>query len=148
MPVVAAVDQSEQSEAVVEQAGELAERYGVGLHVVHVREFSVGSFSVDDFKGTERDSPDMADVREEATRTAVEAAGRVDGFDELETVGLLGDPAKELVKYGRKHDAEYLVLGGRRRTPVGKVMFGSVTQSVLLSADRPIVVVMDATDRE
>ena len=39
-------------------------------------------------------------------------------------------------------DTDYLGLGGRRRSPVGKAAFGSVTQSVLLEASIPDVTVL------
>jgi nucleotide-binding universal stress UspA family protein len=38
-------------------------------------------------------------------------------------------------------DAELLVIGARRRTPVGKLFMGSVTQSIILHADVPVLVV-------
>jgi nucleotide-binding universal stress UspA family protein len=38
-------------------------------------------------------------------------------------------------------DAELLVIGARRRTPVGKLIMGSVTQSIILHADVPVLVV-------
>ena len=37
--------------------------------------------------------------------------------------------------------AEMLVIGARRRSPVGKAFLGSVTQDLLLEADIPVLVV-------
>jgi nucleotide-binding universal stress UspA family protein len=59
-----------------------------------------------------------------------------------EAVGRVGEPVEELLAEADRRDARYLVIGGRKRTPVGKAVFGSMTQSVLLSADRPVMTVM------
>jgi nucleotide-binding universal stress UspA family protein len=40
-------------------------------------------------------------------------------------------------------DAEVLVIGARRRSPVGKFLLGSVTQTLILQADVPVFVVKD-----
>ncbi|HEY0239475.1 MAG TPA: universal stress protein [Friedmanniella sp.] len=40
-------------------------------------------------------------------------------------------------------DAEILVIGARRRSPVGKFLLGSVTQTLILQADIPVFVVKD-----
>jgi nucleotide-binding universal stress UspA family protein len=40
-------------------------------------------------------------------------------------------------------DAEILVIGARRRSPVGKFLLGSVTQTLILQADVPVFVVKD-----
>ncbi|WP_130500334.1 universal stress protein [Natrinema hispanicum] len=41
MPIVAAIDQSDRARSVIRQARELADAYGVELHVVHVNHLGV-----------------------------------------------------------------------------------------------------------
>jgi nucleotide-binding universal stress UspA family protein len=50
------------------------------------------------------------------------------------------DPEEAIVALAREVDADQIVMAGRKRTPVGKAVFGSVTQSVLLKADLPVTV--------
>lgn len=52
-----------------------------------------------------------------------------------------GDPAKEIIRVAEDISAKRVIMCGRRRTPVGKVLFGSVTQSVLLNSDIPVTVI-------
>lgn len=53
-----------------------------------------------------------------------------------------GDPAEEILTEAKELDADVIVIGGRKRTPVGKAVFGSVSQSVLLEADRAVLSVL------
>ena len=53
--------------------------------------------------------------------------------DSMETV-------ENILRYADDYDVNALVLGGRKRSPAGKALFGSVTQSVILNTDRPVVV--------
>lgn len=53
-----------------------------------------------------------------------------------------GEPDKQIVSVAQEVDAELIVMSGRKRSPSGKAVFGSVTQSVLLSADIPVTVLM------
>lgn len=135
--IVAAVDQSDRAVMIVERARDLADAYGVPLHVVHVEEFSVGNLQTD----WNQDTTDVEDVRRAARDVASEAGRRADAGD-FEAIGLVGDPAEEITRYATEQDAEYIVVSGRKRSPVGKALFGSVTQSLLLDADRPVVAVM------
>lgn len=141
MTIVAAIDRSERGPAVVAEADELAGAFGDDLHVVHVlgrSEFlELERTSVDD---TGQPVP-MDDVRGVASEIAAEAIERAGA--NAEPVGLVGDAADEVVRYADERSARYVVLGGRRRTPVGKAVFGSVTQDVLLQADRPVVTIID-----
>jgi len=51
-----------------------------------------------------------------------------------------GDPADQLLDIARTEDANLIVVAGRKRSPTGKALFGSVTQSVILNAERPVLV--------
>jgi len=53
-----------------------------------------------------------------------------------------GDPTEQIVSVAEEIDADMIALSGRKRSPTGKVLFGSVTQSVLLAANRPVHIVI------
>jgi nucleotide-binding universal stress UspA family protein len=52
-----------------------------------------------------------------------------------------GDLADEVVRVADKVDASVIVIGLRRRSPVGKLLMGSTAQRILLDADRPVLAV-------
>jgi nucleotide-binding universal stress UspA family protein len=54
-----------------------------------------------------------------------------------------GDPAESIVEIAEEIDVDRIIVSGRKRSPTGKVLFGSVTQSVLLSANTPVTVAME-----
>lgn len=53
-----------------------------------------------------------------------------------------GDPASTILDVADSIDADGIVIAGRRRSPAGKLLFGSVTQAVLLHSDVPVTVSM------
>lgn len=57
-----------------------------------------------------------------------------------------GDPAVEIVELAHELDADAIVIAGRERSPVGKALLGSVSQSVLRSADRPVIFIPKNSD--
>lgn len=54
-----------------------------------------------------------------------------------------GDPAETITEVAAELDVDNITMSGRRRSPTGKMLFGSTTQSVLLAADRPVTVILD-----
>lgn len=52
-----------------------------------------------------------------------------------------GDPADEIVRMADEHHASLIVIGLRHRSKVGKVIFGSTAQTVLLDAHCPVLAV-------
>jgi len=74
----------------------------------------------------------------EAIRVRLEAAGvpydlrqLVRGFE----------PAEDLISIAEANSAELIVIGLRRRTPVGKLILGSNAQRILLDAHCPVMAV-------
>jgi len=51
------------------------------------------------------------------------------------------DLGNALLKLVDSVDADLLVIGARRRSPVGKALLGSVAQTVILEANLPVLVV-------
>ena len=51
-----------------------------------------------------------------------------------------GDTAGSLIDRADEHDAAMIAVAGRKRSPTGKAVFGSVTQDVILETDRPVLV--------
>lgn len=51
------------------------------------------------------------------------------------------DPAEDVIAVAEEADAELIVIGLRRRSPVGKLILGSHAQRILLEATRPVLAV-------
>jgi len=51
------------------------------------------------------------------------------------------DPAEDLIAVAEDVGADFIVIGLRRRTPVGKLILGSNAQRVLLDAPCPVLAV-------
>ena len=48
-------------------------------------------------------------------------------------------PGEDIVKFAEEHGADEIIVGVRRRSRVGKALFGSVSQYVILEAPCPVV---------
>ena len=55
-------------------------------------------------------------------------------------------PAEDLLAVARERAADLIVIGIRRRSPVGKLVLGSNAQDVLLEADCPVLAVKSSAD--
>lgn len=51
------------------------------------------------------------------------------------------DVADAILDHAERSDAQAIVIGSRKRSPVGKFLLGSTTQRVLLDAAVPVLVV-------
>jgi nucleotide-binding universal stress UspA family protein len=88
------------------------------------------------------------DVRE--TQTAADVRSVREVTDYLEEAGIehelidgAGNPAEVVLDVAADDAPDQIVMGGRRRTAVGKALFGSVTQSVVLDTNVPVTVVRE-----
>jgi nucleotide-binding universal stress UspA family protein len=51
------------------------------------------------------------------------------------------DPGEDLVRIAKEYDIDEIIIGVRRRSKVGKLVFGSTAQYVILEAHCPVVAV-------
>ena len=77
----------------------------------------------------------VRDVRAQLTTSGV-------AFELTQPVGV--DAATELLSAMDRHEAELLVIGIKHRSPVGKLLLGSVSQQLLLECPKPVLAVKPA----
>lgn len=161
MTVLAAVDGEQEPDRVVTIGKDLANAYDddlVVLHVMSQAQFESIQDALDDtstdltaggfapYFGEADPSTEgyfLDDAVDDAADVANDiAVATLDSQRRVHPEGRVGDPVQEILAAADKHDARYIVVGGRKRTPAGKALFGSATQSILLNADQPVVTVM------
>ncbi|WP_139980925.1 universal stress protein [Nocardioides litoris] len=122
MTVVVGYVPKPEGEAALDRAIEEARLRGSALVVVHSHRA----------RGDEAE-PDLSGVQAKLEASGVEHEVRqlVRGFE----------AAEDLVSVAESADAELIVIGLRRRTPVGKLILGSNAQRVLLDAHCPVLAV-------
>ncbi|MBB6647301.1 universal stress protein [Halobellus ruber] len=144
--VVVAVGHSDEDriEEIVETATDLAGPAGAAVRLVHV-------FERDEYDRI-RDQLDVA-VDDEVTpdevarrHVTIRKVGEAMGAAGLEYSwhGRLSDEGEQgdaIVEAAEELGADLLVVGGRRRSPTGKAVFGSTAQEVMLSAPCPVTFV-------
>ncbi|WP_309647404.1 universal stress protein [Nocardioides sp.] len=118
-----------EGDAALAQAIAEAQLRGSDLVVVNSHRGGAGFDSV----ASAQLDADMDKVRAkvEAAGVAFEIRQLVRGFE----------PAEDLISIAEANSAELIVIGLRRRTPVGKLILGSNAQRVLLDAHCPVLAV-------
>jgi nucleotide-binding universal stress UspA family protein len=116
-----------EGRAALRAALEEASRRGEPLHVVNT---SSGDAVIDPSYASDED---LAEVRALVERSGV-------GF-ELEHRITGKDGAEDVVAAAERVAASLVVIGLRRRTPTGKLLFGSDAQRILLDARCPVLAV-------
>jgi nucleotide-binding universal stress UspA family protein len=128
-----------QVEAVAEYVA--AAHEGADITLLHVVEYTEKKTSPS--RGG-RDRPDGWYDRAQKDAEALFdlAAEHLEGsVGSIDTSIEAGDPSAEILSYADEHDVDQLVLGVRKRSPTGKIVFGSTAQDVLLSSTRPVIAV-------
>jgi nucleotide-binding universal stress UspA family protein len=93
--------------------------------------------------GREFDREDAVEAESqlEEVRTQLKAAGVEHEVRQL-VRGM--DPAEDLINVAEETSADFIVIGLRRRSPVGKLILGSNAQRILLDAPCPVLAVKAA----
>jgi nucleotide-binding universal stress UspA family protein len=96
---------------------------------------------VNSHRGGREHDADVAG-RSEQDVSALEAMLKETGLEyELHQLVRGNEPAEDLIGVAESNQAELIVIGLRRRTPVGKLILGSNAQRILLDAPCPVLAV-------
>ena len=128
----------DRTDALVEAASSVAEpgRTVIGLLHVYDRENYAELRRQMNMAPTSEVTP-AAVVRRRTDVREVRAALEERGFDVV-ILGALGDRAEGIVREAADWNADLVVVGGRKRSPTGKAVFGSVAHEVMMNAPCPV----------
>lgn len=139
MAILAAIDVKNQTDSsrILATAADLVNAYETDLNVVTV-------LTEDDYQERKDTRPNYYrdDAIVELKDAAQDLAKETVSQDITTCIhGAIGTPDERVLSIADQVDADYVVVGGRRRSPVGKALFGSVLQSILLNANVPVITV-------
>ena len=129
MKIMVGFDGSKVAEAALELAAEHAQAFGAQILLVRSM---VGGPEVPkrDFENSERE---LEYHKNEFKKKDIvcESLLSVRGME----------PGEDLIKLAKEHSVDEIIMGVRRRSKVGKLVFGSTAQYVILNAPCPVVTV-------
>tara|TARA_R110002124_G_scaffold53410_7_gene153227 strand:- start:742 stop:1179 length:438 start_codon:yes stop_codon:yes gene_type:complete len=141
--ILAACDGSAQSENALKKAIDLAKLSGAKLLILTVyRHHSMIEASLSMVQGSKHATPDKA-LEENATQIA-DAARKIvgeSGQTEVRAFVRSGQPARAIVEFANKHEADLIVLGSRGAGSVDGYFLGSVSYKVTGLSSIPVLVV-------
>ncbi|MFX0537368.1 universal stress protein [Ornithinimicrobium sp. Y1847] len=134
MSVIVGYIPTREGRAALKKASAEAQLRGVKLIVVNSQR-----------GGRDFDADEAARFDEELTRVGrdLKSAGLE---HEVRALVRGNEPAEDLVGVAEESDAHLIVIGLRRRTPIGKLILGSNAQRILLEAQCPVLAVKAGDD--
>jgi nucleotide-binding universal stress UspA family protein len=129
MKILVGFDGSRVSEAALELAAEHAQAFDAQILLVQSMTGGPEMLRID-FENAERELVSRKNQFREK-KIACESLLSVRGLS----------PGEDLVRLAKEHNVKEIIVGVRRRSKVGKLVFGSTAQFVILNAPCPVVTV-------
>lgn len=139
-------DDHERIERLAEETIDVAKPAGSRVVLAHVftdTEYEDTADNLDFDRDAENLSADAVAARHSSIRE-LQRLFEDAGVD-YEVRGAVGEHGESIVELARDVDADRVVVGGRKRSPTGKAVFGSVAQEVMLSSPCPVTFVRSDT---
>ena len=127
MKILVGYEESRVAEAALKLAHKHAKAYGADLFIVT---------SLEQGPGLKKEDIDKAESRLEKIRKPFTAD---DIPCEVRATVSYQSPGEDLVNFAKENDVDEIIIGVKRRSKVGKLVFGSNAQYVILEAPCPVV---------
>ena len=137
MSIVLGYADSPHGQAALEEAKAQAQQRGARLHLVRYIGHDSGDSPTklrEEQAEAERVEKQLESLREQLAAESIDASIEV-------RHGLRQGVSEALLDSAEREGAELVVIGMRKRSPVGKLVMGSVVQDVLLGSDVPVLAV-------
>jgi len=129
MKILVGYDGSKVSDDVIKLAHEHAKAFKADVYIVT---------SLEQDPALKKEDIDKAESKLEKLRTSF----RADDIPcEAQTSVSYQSPGEDLVNYAKDNSIDQVIIGIRRRSKVGKLVFGSTAQYVILEASCPVLTV-------
>ncbi len=131
--ILVAIDGSATSTSALEIATELSEKFGAGLHLLHiVREMQVplNPGLMEEYEKLQRQRHDLLNSAGEQLLNQAKRVAESKGIDSVESDIGSGDPATAIVDYAAKNQIDLIVIGSRGLGRVESMLMGSVSRKV------------------
>lgn len=109
------------------------------ITVLHVINYIEESYSSRALVGPEK-LKERGRERSEELFERAESIAEEHGTD-IETESVVGDPSREIVAYAEDTDVDQIVMGCHGRSPMSRVLLGSVAETVSRRAPVPVTIV-------
>jgi|Deesub1362A_J573_1020465.scaffolds.fasta_scaffold00105_53 nucleotide-binding universal stress UspA family protein len=139
--ILVAFDGSLQAERAVTIAGDLAQKYGSELTIINVyderiyeeinRKLPKIAYESNVEKSSMRPIDEFIRDAEKIAESGAEILKNMKVDVKVNTVGRLGDPAKEIVEYAKEGNFQLIIVGYRGITGVKRYLMGSVSRKVV-----------------
>ena len=129
MKILVGYDGSKVADDVVKLAHKHAKAFEAEVHIMT---------SLEQSAGLKKEDIDKAENKLEKLRTSL----KMDEIScEAQTSVSYESPGEDLVRFAKENQVDEIIIGVRRRSKVGKLVFGSTAQYVILEAPCPVVAV-------
>lgn len=135
--ILVPVDLEESSRAGVETAVALARESNGKILAVHV----LTSASIDVSEVPHQAQPLREQAEQKAKTRIADLLDKIAAGLETETHLLFGDPSEEIVRAAETLGADLIVVTVKNRSRLGKLLMGSQSQEIILTAGRPVLCV-------
>lgn len=136
--ILCPVDFSRTSDAAMEQAGILAERFGADLTVLHVVYDPLNATCL------HIPHPPQEQLREGMIREAerelqARLRRRLRDLPRAKTAVVVGSPFREIVRHAQEHRVDLIVMGTQGLSGLGHLIIGSTAERVVRTAPCPVL---------
>jgi nucleotide-binding universal stress UspA family protein len=134
--ILVPTDGSDQANAAIDHAGDIARKHGSTVHLLYVADTNRDSVTA--LGGEVVDA-----LEQEGERIIERAADHLDaGLDAVEAVET-GDPVKTILDYADLVGADLIVMGTHGRRGIDRYLLGSTTERVVRLSSVPVLTVRE-----